>query len=137
MPTPDPDGTTPPKGWTQKHAAFLEAWAADNPRGSARQAESDMRVADLGTRGKTIRDQLKAIREGASRASGTHGDAPDAPTQAEGAAVRPVHVVAGRRDAPVAECVPAVRPDADPVPAVSGRGGVRSGGGVRRRGRIG
>ena len=63
VPTPDPDGTTPPKGWTPKHAEFLETWNVANPRGSARQAESDMREAGLKARSQTIRERLKCVRD--------------------------------------------------------------------------
>ena len=77
MPTPDPDGTTPPKGWTPKHAEFLETWNVANPRGSARQAESDMRETGLKARSQTIRERLKCVR-----------DARDAPSAGE-SVVRP------------------------------------------------
>ena len=77
VPTPDPDGTTPPKGWTPKHAEFLETWNVANPRGSARQAESDMRETGLKARSQTIRERLKCVR-----------DARDAPSAGE-SVVRP------------------------------------------------
>ena len=113
VPTPDPDGTTPPKGWTSKHAAFLEAWNLDNPRrGSARQAESDMREAGLKARSQTIRERLKCVRDARDAR-----DAPTNPMHAEGASLRP-SLGSGRRDAPAAGDA-AVRPDENQGPAVS------------------
>lgn len=112
VPTPDPDGTTPPKGWTPKHAEFLETWNVANPRGSARQAESDMREAGLKARSQTIRERLKCVRDARDAR-----DAPTVPMHAEGASVRP-DPREGRRDAPAAgESV--VRPDEDQGPALS------------------
>jgi len=111
-PTPDPDGSTPPKGWGPRHAAFAGEWYATEPKPSARALAKALKAAGLGVRDAIVRDQFKAL----SSASGTHRDAPGrthGSEAAEGASVRP-DPREGRREAPAAPDA-VVRPD--PVPA--------------------
>ena len=118
-PTPDPDGTAPPKGWGPRHAAFAGEWYATEPKPSARRLAEALKAAGLGVRDTIVRDQFKALKS----ASGTHRDAPGRThvgEAAEGASVRP-DPREGRRDAPAA-------PDAS-VPALPDTPGPEPGGG--------
>ena len=126
VPTPDHDGT-PPKGWTSKHAAFLDAWRGEHPTGSARALASALKEADLGVRWQTARERFKS----ASSESGTHRDSPGPtlpPCNAEGGSVGPdtrrdpgTHPQRGESG---------VSPESEPMPAVYEGAGVESQGGI-------
>ena len=122
IPTPDPDGGThPPKGWTEKHQAFLDAWRGEHPTGSGKACQRAFREAGLTVRNGTFWAEWKR-----SPVPGTDGtDGTDA--AAEGGPTVP-DPRRGPGDRPVAGGIGAV-PDVDQGPALREGAGVDLGGG--------
>ena len=98
VPTPDPDGTSAPKGWTPKHAAFLEAWRGENPKGSGKACQRAFRDAGLTVRNGTFWQEWK--RSPVPGTDGTGGPTVAAETEAvpAGRAADGVRVLEALRD---------------------------------------